>query len=161
MIVTGFLLDDDVVSVRSVRLRSLVVISRKTAHNGIVADFSAGVVAAPGINVYHVDTAQKRVLDTREKMLGQYHRTIMKMKRVRATHILHPDGVVLNQRPRCPEQHDPTICRIIDHVILNKRVRARNADTIRPLLEIIRAAGTDIIVLHRGVVAEETTFGDV
>lgn len=95
------------------------------------------------------------------------------------TYSLNPDSVVLDYCTRRAEQDNAAIletdnsviytcksrfdtyCRVVDSVISDKTVLATDADTIRPLLEGIRATRPDVVVLHGGIVAGERALSDV
>lgn len=98
---------------------------------------------------------------------------------MQTTHSLNPDGVVLNDCTRRTEENNASILkcieigfcqwrskfdthrRIVDSIISHETVLATHTDAVRPLLEQIRAAGPNVVVLHGGIVAGEGAFGDV
>lgn len=71
------------------------------------------------------------------------------------------DRIVLDETARRAEDNDAAVGRVRDDVVSDNAVSTAEADTVSPLLERIRAARSDIVVLDDNARAGEWTFGDV
>ena len=71
------------------------------------------------------------------------------------------DRVVLDETAWRAEDNDATVGRVRDDIVSDDAVGTTEADTVSPLLESIRAARADIVVLDDDARAGEWTFGDM
>lgn len=129
-------LDDHIVCVRTVFLARQLATRRETAPDGVVPNNGVCVVALPRLVVHHVDATEERI-------------------------VLNPDRVVLNQCPWRAEEHDAAVRGVVDHVVSHQTIHTAHANAIRPLLERVVPAGSDVVVLHGVVAAFEGALGDV
>ena len=77
------------------------------------------------------------------------------------TYILDRDRVILDETTRRAEDNDAAVGRVRDYVVSNDAVGATETDAVSPLLEHIRAARANVVVLNDDTSAGEWTFGDV
>ena len=74
---------------------------------------------------------------------------------------MNRDRVVLDEAARRAKDNDAAVRSVRDDIVSNDAVGATETDTVSPLLEHVRTARTDIVVLNGDARAGEWTFGDV
>ena len=77
------------------------------------------------------------------------------------THVFHGDCIVIDETALRARDNDATARSVDDVVVYDVTVGTAEADTVSPLLELVRAARADIIVLNVDARAGEWTSGDV
>jgi hypothetical protein len=77
------------------------------------------------------------------------------------TDVLDDDRVVLDETSRSPKDDDATVRRVRDDVVSDDAIGTTETDAVSPLLERVRTARADIIVLNDGASASEWPFRDV
>ena len=76
-------------------------------------------------------------------------------------HILGYDRVVLDDTARRAKDNDATVRRVRDHIVSDEAVGTTETDAVSPLLELIGAAGADVVELNGNIRATECAFCDV
>lgn len=85
----------------------------------------------------------------------------MPLSRMKDTHVLDRDGIVLDETAWSTKDNDATVRSVTDDIVSDNTVGTAETDPVGPLLERVRAARADIVVPNHSPRAGECTFGDV
>lgn len=88
----------------------------------------------------------------------QSFRTSTPMK---GTHVLHDDRVILDETTRSAEDDNTTVGGVRYDIVSDDAVGTTETDAVGPLLERVRAARADVVVLDYDAGAVEWTFCNV
>lgn len=90
--------------------------------------------------------------------MAQSLRTSTPMK---GTHVLHDDRVILDETTRSAEDDNTTVGGVRYDIVSDDAVGTTETDAVGPLLERVRAARADVVVLDYDAGAVEWTFCNV
>jgi hypothetical protein len=78
-----------------------------------------------------------------------------------SAHILNENGIVVNLRTGRAEDNDAAVGGIVYHIIPYHAVATAHADSICPLLKLVRSGRTNVIVLNGDICAVEVSLDNV